>query len=141
MNKEQLLELINSKIAGQGSAVDIGGALAPVLAELVTNLANVPTTYIAQVSSLEEIEIPEDILDSIQTGDRLIIKVNKEKPTTMEMGIPTSVTVGNVGGIKAVAVQYFAQEDTYIHFVCVQAMKHQETGWNQSVRSGDATIS
>lgn len=40
MNKEQLLELINSKIAGQGSAVDIGGALAPVLVELVTSVAN-----------------------------------------------------------------------------------------------------
>lgn len=41
MNKEQLLELINSKIAGQGSAVDIGGALAPVLIGLVTNLEEV----------------------------------------------------------------------------------------------------
>lgn len=37
MNKQGLLELINSKIAGQGSAVDIGGALAPVLTGLVAN--------------------------------------------------------------------------------------------------------
>lgn len=143
MNKEQLLELINSKIAGQGSAVDIGGALAPVLAELVINSANVPTTYIAQIENLGEVEIPEDILESIQMGDNLMLKYNTEQPTINEWGIPTIVEVGKVGVSKNVLVQWFLPdvENGIISFFALSAIKQPETGWSQTIKTADMRIS
>ncbi len=68
MNKEQLLELINSKIAGQGSAVDIGGALAPVLTELLSNSVPEKVTDIQALTG--------DQLEALSAGDK-VVKVDQ----------------------------------------------------------------
>lgn len=142
MNREELLELINSKIAGQGSAVDIGGALAPVLTELVTNLANMPTTYIAQIEDVSTYEIPEDILDSIQIGDQLVIKINADSPIQVEGLTNPQVMVFSQNGMKQVIVQWFLAKMTtgVVTFQKIEATRNPETGWAQSYMTGTASI-
>lgn len=71
MTKEQTLALINSAIAGQGSAVDIGGALDKIL----TALAG--ASLGAEVENITEID--GAILDSLNVGDKVIKVTGKQK--------------------------------------------------------------
>ena len=63
MNKEQLLALIEAKIAGQGNQVDIGGALAEIL--LAVAGAAVPVE-VADIT-----ELTGDQLDALNVGDKV----------------------------------------------------------------------
>ena len=69
--KEQILALINSAIAGQGSAVDAGGALDKIL----TALAG--ASLGAEVEDITEID--GAILDSLNVGDKVIKVTGKQK--------------------------------------------------------------
>ncbi len=63
MNKEQLLSLINEKIAGQGNQIDVGGALPDVLTAILNSA--LPT----EVENITE--IPGEILDALKVGDKV----------------------------------------------------------------------
>lgn len=67
MKISELLALIDAKIAGQGSAVDLGGGLAPILKSLV----GVEVTDITA--------IPGDVLDALEVGDRVVKITGKQK--------------------------------------------------------------
>lgn len=52
MTKEEILSLVNEKIAGQGTAVDAGGALAPILSAIVDLLPS--ETIEADIAGLKK---------------------------------------------------------------------------------------
>ena len=59
MTKEEIQALINAKIAGQGSAVDVGGALPAILSEIL-NLATVPAQpHVLRVLSISDADESE----------------------------------------------------------------------------------
>lgn len=64
MEKADIQALINTQIAGQGSAVDIGGALPKVLAELLNRAAPV------KVENIEDID--GEVLEALAAGDKVI---------------------------------------------------------------------
>lgn len=56
MTKQEIQDLINKKIAGQGSAVDVGGALPAILSEIL-ELASAdpqPQTHVLEIGSLSD---------------------------------------------------------------------------------------
>ena len=63
MSKEQLIALINAKIAGQGNQVDIGGVLADILLEIAGGAVAV------EVADIQDID--GKILDSLKVGDKV----------------------------------------------------------------------
>ena len=63
MNKQELIALINAKIAGQGNQVDIGGALADILLDLAGSAKPVQVTDIQN--------IPGETLDALSVGDKV----------------------------------------------------------------------
>lgn len=67
MKISELLALIDAKIAGQGSAVDMGGGLAPILKSLVG----------VEVEDITK--IPGEVLDALEAGDRVIKITGKQK--------------------------------------------------------------
>ena len=69
MDKEQLIALIAAKIAGQGSQVDIGGALAEVLTALAGASAPIRVTDITKLTDAQ--------LDALNVGDK-VVKVTGE---------------------------------------------------------------
>lgn len=73
MTKEEILSLINGKIAGQGTAVDAGGALAPILSAIVDLLPS--ETIEADVEALKKkaefIEMPLPSPDTYSLSDFL----------------------------------------------------------------------
>ena len=71
MNKEQLLSLINEKIAGQGNQIDLGGALADILTAV---LGSALPTEVADIK-----EIPGEILDQLNVGDKVAKITGKQK--------------------------------------------------------------
>ena len=64
MDKEQLIALISAKIAGQGSQVDIGGALAEVLTALAGASAPIRVTDITKLTNAQ--------LDALNVGDKVV---------------------------------------------------------------------
>ena len=110
MTKEEIQALIDAKIAGQGSAVDVGGALPAILSEIL-NLATAPKKpVILTVVSLVEDGTAQDALNALQ--------INGQNPTFDELAaldysnvvilnsgqyyIPTLYTVSDTGlGISA----------------------------------------
>ena len=75
MNKQEIQALINAKIAGQGNQVDIGGALAEILTELVNAS---PEQHI-----LEILQVP----DNYRTEDEVLalLKLDGETPTKEQL--------------------------------------------------------
>ena len=68
MDKQQLLALINAKIAGQGTNVDAGGALAEILAELAGASAPIEVSDITKLTNEQ--------LDALNVGDK-VVKVTR----------------------------------------------------------------
>lgn len=71
MTKEQIQALIDAKIAGQGSAVDIGGALPAILSALAGAAAPIE---VADVSKLTEAQ-----LDALNVGDKVVKVTGNQK--------------------------------------------------------------
>lgn len=67
MSKGKKLALIERAIAGQGTAVDVGGALAPILNALVG----------VEVEDIENIDAK--ILDELECGDKVIKVTGNDK--------------------------------------------------------------
>lgn len=68
MTKEQIQALIDAKIAGQGSAVDVGGALPAILSEIL-NLASASPANMPKPLVLERVFSDDDTLESLaQSG-------------------------------------------------------------------------
>lgn len=55
MTKEEMKTLIAEKISGQGNQVDIGGALADVLNELVDAMGGEPVVHQVTIQSAEDV--------------------------------------------------------------------------------------
>ena len=71
MDKQQILDLIAAKIAGQGNQVDIGGVLADILSDLVG--AAVPIE-VADVTKLTNAQ-----LDALNVGDKVVKVTGTDK--------------------------------------------------------------
>lgn len=70
MTKEQITKLIESAIAGQGSMVDIGGALAKILKALANGAVAVEVEDITAIDGA--------ILDELNVGDK-VAKITGEQ--------------------------------------------------------------
>lgn len=70
MKKEELLALINAKIAGQGSAIDIGGALPIILSVLAEAATPIEVEDITALTNAQ--------LDALVVGAR-VVKVTGAK--------------------------------------------------------------
>lgn len=64
MTKEQIQALIDAKIAGQGSAVDIGGALPAILSALAGAAAPIEVADITALTAAQ--------LDALNVGDKVV---------------------------------------------------------------------
>ena len=64
MTKTELMALINAKIAGQGSAVDAGGALPAILSALAEAAAPIEVTDITKLTAEQ--------LDGLNVGDKVV---------------------------------------------------------------------
>lgn len=71
MTKEQLLALIDAKIAGQGSAVDAGGALPAILSALAKAAAPIEVTDITKLTAEQ--------LDALNVGDKVVKVTGTDK--------------------------------------------------------------
>lgn len=71
MNQQEMISLVNEKIAGQFNQIDAGNALAPILSALIQSAA--PT----EVESITE--IPGTVLDKLQCGDKIAKITGKQK--------------------------------------------------------------
>lgn len=70
MTKEQIQALIDAKIAGQGSAVDIGGALPAILSALAGAAAPIEVADVSKLTAAQ--------LDALNVGDK-VVKVTGEQ--------------------------------------------------------------
>ena len=64
MTKEQIQALIDGKIAGQGTNVDAGGALAAILGELAAAAVPIEVTDITKLTAEQ--------LDGLNVGDKVV---------------------------------------------------------------------
>ena len=108
MNKQQILALINAKIAGQGNQIDSGGALAEILAAIAGAAA---PSEVADITALTD-----DQLDALNVGD----KVAKKTGTAQHLYIVTYKDAEN-GGLCL----------TYADAANVETVSydHTESGW------------
>lgn len=108
MNKQEILALINAKIAGQGNQVDSGG----VLAEILTAIAGAAVPIeVADITALTN-----DQLNVLNVGD----KVAKKTGTAQHLYIVTYKDAEN-GGLCL----------TYADAANVETVSydHTESGW------------
>lgn len=108
MDKQQLIALINAKIAGQGTNVDAGGALAEILLALAGASAPIE---VADITGLTD-----DQLDALNVGD----KVAKKTGTAQHLYTVTYKDAEN-GGLCL----------TYADAANVETVSydHTESGW------------
>jgi len=108
MDKQQLIALINAKIAGQGNQIDLGGALAEILLGLAS--AAVPIE-VADITGLTD-----EQLDSLNVGD----KVAKKTGTAQHLYVVSYKDAEN-GGLCL----------TYTDASTVETVSydHTESGW------------
>lgn len=71
MTKEELLALVEAKIAGQGNQIDVGGALASILSELANHSSAIEVTNITTLTKAQ--------LDSLSVGDKVVKVTGKQK--------------------------------------------------------------
>ena len=71
MNKKELLEKIETAIAGQGNQVDAGGALASILTEVVKASKSLEVEDITAMTAEQ--------LDSLSVGDKVVKVTGKDK--------------------------------------------------------------
>lgn len=71
MTKEQIQALIDAKIAGQGSAVDIGGALPAILSALAGAAAPIEVADVSKLTAAQ--------LDALNVGDKVVKVTGNEK--------------------------------------------------------------
>ena len=71
MTKEQIMALIDAKIAGQGSAVDAGGALPAILSALAEAAAPIEVTDITALTGAQ--------LDALEVGAKVAKKTGTAK--------------------------------------------------------------
>lgn len=71
MTQNELLALINAKIAGQGSAIDIGGALPVILSALVAAAAPIEVDDITALTGAQ--------LDALEIGAKVAKKTGTAK--------------------------------------------------------------
>ena len=71
MTKTELMALINAKIAGQGSAVDAGGALPAILSALAEAAAPIEVTDITKLTAEQ--------LDGLNVGDKVVKVTGTDK--------------------------------------------------------------
>lgn len=64
MTKEEIKALVAEKIAGQGTMVDAGGALAKILDALANSAAAIETTDITALTNAQ--------LDALEVGDKVV---------------------------------------------------------------------
>lgn len=108
MNKQELIALVSAKIAGQGSAIDQGGALVDVLLELANAAKPTEVTDITAISG--------DVLDALSVGD----KVAKKTGTAHHLYVVSYKDAEN-GGLCL----------TYTDASTVETVSydHTESGW------------
>ena len=71
MDKQQILDLIAAKIAGQGNQVDIGGVLADILSNLASAAAPIEVTDITKLT--------DEQLDGLNVGDKVVKVTGTQK--------------------------------------------------------------
>ena len=71
MTKEQIQALIDGKIAGQGTNVDAGGALAAILGELAAAAVPIEVTDITKLTAEQ--------LDGLNVGDKVVKVTGTDK--------------------------------------------------------------
>lgn len=71
MDKQQLIALINAKIAGQGNQIDHGGALAEILLDLASAAVPIEVTDITKLT--------DEQLDSLNVGDKVVKVTGTDK--------------------------------------------------------------
>lgn len=104
MTKEQIQALIDAKIAGQGSAVDVGGAL-PAILSAILDLATKPALHILTVSATGSDLNEEQFISKIRidgspaTIDDIRSLCNKDFRIIYgnEIFTPTSVVLSDEG--------------------------------------------
>ena len=108
MNKEQIQALIDAKIAGQGSAVDLGGVLPAILGAILNFAAPIE---VADITGLTD-----EQLDALNVGD----KVAKKTGTAQHLYVVTYKDAEN-GGLCL----------TYADAANVETVSydHTESGW------------
>lgn len=108
MNQQQILALINAKIAGQGNQIDSGGALAEILAAIAGAAAPID---VADITALTD-----DQLDALNVGD----KVAKKTGTAQHLYVVSYKDAEN-GGLCL----------TYTDASTVETVSydHTESGW------------
>ena len=108
MNQQQILALINAKIAGQGNQIDSGGALAAILAAIASAATPIEVADIAALTG--------DQLDALNVGD----KVAKKTGTAQHLYIVSYKDAEN-GGLCL----------TYTDASTVETVSydHTESGW------------
>lgn len=75
MNAKEIKDLIASKIAGQGTMVDIGGALPVILNEIVDAIGEGGGDSVRKITVDAELEaLPSDVVGSVKAGDILSAK-------------------------------------------------------------------
>ena len=108
MTKEQIQALIDGKIAGQGTNVDAGGALAAILGELAAAAAPIEVSDITALTG--------DQLDALEVG----AKVAKKTGTAKHLYVVSYKDAEN-GGLCL----------TYTDATTVETVSydHTESGW------------
>lgn len=71
MDKQQILDLIAAKIAGQGNQVDIGGVLADILSDLVGAAVPIEVADITKLTNAQ--------LDALNVGDKVVKVTGTDK--------------------------------------------------------------
>lgn len=71
MTKDELLALIEAKVAGQGNKIDVGGVLASILSELAGSSSAVEVTDITAMT--------KEQLDALNVGDKVVKVTGKQK--------------------------------------------------------------
>lgn len=108
MDKQQLIALINAKIAGQGNQIDLGGSLAEILLALAGSA--IPLE-VADITALTD-----EQLDALKVGD----KVAKKTGTAQHLYVVSYKDAEN-GGLCL----------TYTDAANVETVSydHTESGW------------